>query len=152
METMEKQLVIFKLENEEFGVDIASVESIIKMEAVTRMPNLPAFVEGVINLRGLILPVIDLHRRFNLAEVPASKNTRIIVAILETMKVGMVVDSVSEVLRIQDDAVQPTPAMVTNVDSTFSTGIARVGDRLIILLDLASVLNNQQQSEIADLK
>jgi len=149
---MEKQLVIFKLENEEFGVDIASVESIIKMESITRMPNMPAFVEGVINLRGLILPVIDLHRRFHLAEAPASKNTRIIVAILESMKVGMVVDSVSEVLRIQDDAVQATPAMVTSVDTTFITGIARVGDRLIILLDLAQVLNKQEQSEIADLK
>jgi purine-binding chemotaxis protein CheW len=149
---MEKQLVIFKLDNEEFGVDIASIESIIKMEPITRMPNMPGFVEGVINLRGLILPVIDLHRRFHLSETPAGKNTRIIIAILLATKVGMIVDSVSEVLRIPEEAVQPLPPLVTSVDSAFITGIARVGTRLVILLDLARVLNKQEQSEISDIQ
>ena len=138
---MEKQLVIFELENENFGVDIRSVESIIKMQPITRMPQAPSFVEGITNLRGKILPVIDLRQRFGLPSQSASRESRIVVATIDSIEVGMVVDSVSEVLTIQDTDIEPTPRMVTSVDSDFIKGIAKLANRLVILLDLGMVLS-----------
>ena len=108
---MEKQLVVFELANELFGVDIGAVESIIKMQAITRVPQSPEFVEGVINLRGKVLPVIDLRLRFGLPAVEVTKGNRIMVITLGGTQVGMIVDGVSEVLSISDGDVEPPPAM-----------------------------------------
>jgi purine-binding chemotaxis protein CheW len=138
--------VIFELANEHYGVDISAVESIIKMQPITRMPHAPSFVEGVTNLRGKVLPVIDLRRRFDLPAQKDTKDSRIVVASMDGTEVGMVVDGVSEVLTIQDVEIEPTPYMVTTADSGFITGIARLDGRLVILLDLGAVLSVQEKS------
>jgi purine-binding chemotaxis protein CheW len=145
---MEQQLVIFELGEEKFGVNIAAVESIIKMQALTKVPHAPGFVEGVTNLRGVVLPVIDLRRRFGMLTQEATKETRIVVVNLEGIKVGMVVDSVSEVLTIEDKSVEPTPPMVSTVDSAFIVGIAKIEHQLVILLELEKVLSVKEKSRL----
>ena len=145
---MEQQLVIFELADEQYGLDIASVESIIKMQGITAVPQAPAFVEGVTNLRGVVLPVIDLRKRFSLPSTEKNKETRIVVVEMGDTTVGMVVDAVTEVLRISSDSIDPPSPLVTTVDSTFITGIAKVEERLIILLDLGKVLSVQEQGQL----
>ena len=146
---MERQLVVFELANEHYGVDIAAVESIIKMQAITAVPHAPAFVEGVTNLRGTVLPVIDLRKRFGLPTAEANRDTRIVVVDVNGTKVGMVVDGVSEVLRVTDEAISPPSPIVVTAASAFVTGIAKVGERLVILVDLAKVLSVEEQADLA---
>ncbi len=148
---MEKQLVVFNLAGEDYGVDIASVESIIKMQPITAIPQAPAVVEGVTNLRGFVLPVITLRKRFGLPVEEYTNNTRIIVTTVNELKVGMIVDGVSEVLRTQDQAIEPPPPMVSTINTLFITGIVKLDNRLVILLDLARVLDLAEQSELAAL-
>lgn len=138
---MEYQLVVFELGTERFGVDISAVESIMKMQSITRIPHAPSFVEGITNLRGSVLPIIDLRKRFGIDQTDTSNNTRIVIVAFGGIKVGMIVDGVSEVLTITDDVIEPPPPMVSTVDTSFITGIAKVDTRLIILLDLAKVLS-----------
>jgi purine-binding chemotaxis protein CheW len=145
---MENQIVVFELSSEYFGVEIAKVESIIKMQPITQMPHVPAFVEGVTNLRGKVLPVIDLRKRFGLPPQQADRNSRIIVVSVDQTEVGMIVDGVSEVLAIPEGAVEAAPAIASSVDSAFITGIAKLDNRLVILLDLARVLSTKEQSAI----
>lgn len=147
---MEHQLVVFELANEHYGVDIAMVEGIIKMQLITAVPHAPSFVEGVTNLRGAVLPVIDLRKRFNLPPEEITKNSRIIHIVIDNIRVGMIVDAVSEVLRIPEDAIEPTPPIVTTVDSAFITGIAKLEGRLIILLDLGKALSLNEMRNLTD--
>ncbi len=149
---MEQQLVLFDLANEHYGIEIATVDGIIKMQEVVSVPHAPSFVEGVTNLRGSVLPVIDLRKRFGMPPAAASNDTRIVVVNLEsTRKVGMIVDAVTEVLTIPEDSIEPTPPIVSTIDSSFIIGIAKVDDRLVILLDLASVLNEKEKSSLKSL-
>jgi len=148
---MENQLVVFDLANEHYGVDIAAVEGIIKMQSVTAVPRAPSFVEGVTNLRGKVLPVIDLHKRFGLTGVEATKDTRIVVVEMNGTTVGIVVDAVSEVLRINPEAIEPPSPIVTTVDSAFIRGIAKTKEGLIILLDLGKVLSSREKIEVNSL-
>ena len=145
---MERQLVIFELAGEHYGMRIDTVESIVKLQNITKVPHAPEFVEGVTNLRGTVLPVIDLRKRFGLSQEEATKDSRIIVVEVNQTKVGMTVDAVTEVLRVQDENVAPPSPLVTTIDSAFITGIAKVADRLIILLDLARVLTSQEQEKL----
>lgn len=145
---MEKQLVVFDLANEHYGMDIAVVESIIKMQPITAVPRTPHFIEGVTNLRGAVLPVIDLRKRFALPVAEEDKDTRIVVVEMNEQTVGMVVDAVSEVPGVQEESIEPPPAIVTTLDSTFITGIAKDKERLIILLDLNQVLNADEQADL----
>jgi len=145
---VDQQLVSFNLANEDYGIDIASVDGIIKLQEITTVPNTPDFVEGVTNLRGSVLPVIDLRKRFGLQQVDASRDTRIVVVNMGHSKVGMIVDGVSEVLTIPESAIEPTPPMVTTVDSAYITGIAKVEERLIILVDLTKILNTVEQESL----
>jgi purine-binding chemotaxis protein CheW len=144
---MEQQLVIFELANEFYGINIAVVESIIKMQAITQLPQTPAYVKGVTNLRGSVLPVIDLRNRFDLDAREDTRQTRIIIVTMGSIKVGVVVDGVSEVLRVSDELIEPLPPMVNSVNSVFLKGIVRLENRLIILLELGKVLDlNEQQA------
>ena len=143
---MELQLVIFKLGNEAFGVEIATVESIIKMQAITRLPQATSFVEGIINLRGKILPVIDLRRRLNIPLTEITKDSRMVVVALAGTTVAMIVDQVNEVLRINDDIVEVPPAISQSVDSRFIEGIAKINEALVILLNLSKVLDTSETS------
>ena len=145
---MEKQLVVFDLGNEHFGVDIGAVDGIIKMQEITKVPKAPRFVEGVTNLRGSVLPVVDLRKRLNLETTESTHETRIVIVNLDHSKIGMIVDAVSEVLTVQDDVIEPPPPMVSTVDTAFITGIAKVGSRLIILLDLSRVLSLEEKAAL----
>ena len=135
------QLVTFSIGSEEFGVDILKVIEIIRTMEITKVPKAPAFVEGVINLRGLVIPIIDLRRRFGLAEKAGDSDTRIIVIEINGMSVGFVVDSVSEGLRIPANTVEPAPPVVAGVDSDYISGVGKLEDRLLILLDLDKLLS-----------
>ena len=135
------QLVTFSIGSEEFGVDILKVIEIIRTMEITKVPKAPAFVEGVINLRGLVIPIIDLRRRFGLAEKAGDSDTRIIVIEINGMSVGFVVDSVSVVLRIPANTVEPAPPVVAGVDSDYISGVGKLEDRLLILLDLDKLLS-----------
>ncbi len=147
---MEQQLVVFELANEFYGIDIAVVESIIKMQAITQLPQTPCYIKGVTNLRGTVLPVIDLRTRFGLASQPDTKQTRVIIVTMGKIKVGVMVDDVSEVLRVPDQSIEPLPPMVNSVNADFLKGIVRLEDRLIILLEVAKVLDLQEQQVLAD--
>ncbi len=148
---MENQLVVFDLAHEHYGVDISAVEGIIKMQAITAVPRAPQFVEGVTNLRGKVLPVIDLRRRFGLPPEEATKDTRIVVVEMNGATVGIVVDGVSEVLRVSPDSIEPPSPIVTTVDSAFIRGIAKIAERLVILLDLSKVLSADEKANLQTL-
>ena len=135
------QLVTFSTGDEEFGVDILRVQEIIRTMAITKVPKAPEFVEGVINLRGKVIPIIDLRRRFGLQSKAHDKHTRIIVIEINTMIVGFVVDSVSEVLRIPASTVEPPPPVVAGLESEYISGVGKLEDRLLILLDLDRLLS-----------
>lgn len=136
------QLVTFSIGSEEFGVDILKVIEIIRMMEITKVPKAPVFVEGVINLRGLVIPIIDLRRRFGLQDKADDSDTRIIVIEINGMSVGFVVDSVSEVLRIPVSTVEPAPPVVAGMDSDYISGVGKLEDRLLILLDLDKLLSS----------
>jgi purine-binding chemotaxis protein CheW len=135
----EFQVVICQLGDESYGLDIGSVYEIIRFAESTAVPTAPAFVDGVINLRGRIIPVMDLSSRFGLARAETTKSTRIIVAGTAGMRVGLVVDAVTEVLMVPDEAVEPTPPVASGLDSSYIRGIAKLADQLVILLDLGAL-------------
>ena len=145
------QLVTFSIGEEEFGVDILSVQEIIRMMDITKVPRAPDFVEGVINLRGKVIPIIDLRRRFGLASKEHDKHTRIIVIEINNMIVGFVVDSVSEVLRIPASTVEPPPPVVAGLESEYISGVGKLHDRLLILLDLDKLLSHADLESLGQL-
>jgi purine-binding chemotaxis protein CheW len=142
------QVVSFKLGSEEYGVDIAQVQEINRMVAVTHVPRAPQFMEGVINLRGQLIPIIDLRARFGMPRTEHTKNTRIVVTEIATKRVGMVVDSVSEVLRLPVEQIEAAPEMITGVDTEYIRGVGKIEDRLIILLDLAKIISGSEKREL----
>lgn len=146
---MEKQLVIFEIGNEHFGIDIAAVEGIVKMQEITRVPQAADYVEGITNLRGSVLPVIDLEKRFGIPPHERTRETRIVVVNMDGLKIGMIVAAVSEVLTIDDAVIEPAPAIVTTINSRFITGIARIDTRLVILLELNLVLTEVEKDQAA---
>jgi purine-binding chemotaxis protein CheW len=136
------QLVSFNLGVEEFAVDIARVQEIVRMPEITKVPHTAEFVEGVVNLRGKIIPVVDLRKRFRLSASGTSKSTRIIIVSIAGKTVGMIVDAVSEVLRLSEDAVDVAPELVTSeIDASFLKGIAKLEGRLLILLELDRIFS-----------
>ena len=143
------QLVTFSIGSEEFGVDILKVIEIIRTMEITKVPKAPPFVEGVINLRGTVIPIIGLRRRFGLADKPEDSDTRIIVIAINGMSVGFVVDSVSEVLRLQANTVEPAPPVVAGVDSDYISGVGKLEDRLLILLDLDKLLSDADLEQLS---
>lgn len=139
------QLVSFVIENEEFGIDILSVQEIIRPVAITRVPRAPAFIEGVINLRGRIVPVVDLRKRFGLPERDRDKETRIVVVELGGRVVGFMMDAVREVIRVDRGVIEPPPDLAIGIDAQYIKGVAKLDDRLLILLDLDEVLSGDEQ-------
>lgn len=137
----ELQLVSFNIGSEEFGVDILKVQEINRMVEITKVPQAPSYVEGVINLRGKVIPIIDLRKRFNLELKEQDKNTRIVVVDIAGSIMGMIVDSVSEVLRLPANTVEPPPDLVTGINSEYINGVAKLEDRLLIFLDLSKVVD-----------
>lgn len=144
------QLVSFKIGNEEFGVDILRVQEINRMMEITKVPNAPEFVDGVVNLRGRIIPVVDLRTRLSMPRVEHDSKTRIVVVELEGKTVGFIVDEVSEVLRIPKSITEPPPDMVAGIDSDYITAVGKLEDRLLILLELDRVLSTEETSQLED--
>jgi purine-binding chemotaxis protein CheW len=140
--TDETQIVVFELGDERYGLDIATVYEIIRHQPITAVPQAPGFVEGVINLRGKIIPVVNLRDRFGMAEYALTKASRIVVCDVAGTRVGLVVDGVSEVLMIAAEAIEATPDVAAGNEAAYLRGIAKLGDRLIILLDLDGLLGD----------
>lgn len=145
----ENQVVIFKLADEEFAVDICQVKEIVKIIPATVIPRSPDFIEGVINLRGQILVVIDLAKRLKLIPKPHNDKTRIIVVEVEDNIVGMIVDEVSEVLRISQDKIVRTPQIIdSDVNQKYITGVAKFDSRLLILIDLLAIFSAEEMDHL----
>ena len=142
------QLVSFHLDHEEYGLEILKVQEIIRMQGLTRVPNSPSFVEGVINLRGKVIPVVGLRKRFGLEPQAHDKDTRIVVTEVGGAILGFVVDSVSEVLRIPADTIEPAPRL-GKVNQEFISGVGKLEGRLLILLDVERIMTEQETAELA---
>ncbi len=145
----ERQMVVFTLGNEEFGVDINEVNSIIKMAPITRIPNSQDYIEGVINLRGRIIVVVDLAKKLGLPIKERDKDTRIIVIETNDTMVGMIVDHSREAIRISEDQIEPAPSLIAQkINSDYLEGVGIVGERLLILLDLSKVLSTGDMASV----
>ncbi|WKZ31838.1 MAG: chemotaxis protein CheW [Thermodesulfobacteriota bacterium] len=142
------QLVTFRLGKEEFSLDILRVQEIIRHMELTRVPKTPDFVDGVINLRGKVIPVLDLRKRFGLGSDEMTNETRIIVVEVDDKTVGLKVDAVSEVLRLPADRVEAPPEMVTGVESEYIKGVGKLDGRLLILLDVEKVLSRNEKEAL----
>ena len=142
------QVVSFKLGSEEYGVDIGQVQEINRMVAVTKVPRAPQFMEGVINLRGQLIPIIDLRTRFGMERAEHTKSTRIVVTEIGTKRIGMVVDSVSEVLRLPLEQIEEAPDMISGVETEYIRGVGKLEERLIILLDLGKIVTGTEKRDL----
>ncbi len=145
------QMVSFNLNQEVFGIDILKVQEINRMVEITRVPQAPHYCEGVINLRGKVIPVIDLRKKFEIDSREWDKDTRIVVCDVDSQQVGMIVDSVDEVLRIQNSALEPAPGIVTSVGSDYIRGVAKTGERLLIFLDIAKIAGEVNRLAVSGL-
>lgn len=141
----EQQLVVFGLGKEEYGVEITQVQEIVRLQEITKLPDTPYFVEGVVNLRGKVIPLIDLKKRFGLEVNERNTDNRIIVVNVNNNTVGVIVDYVSEVLRLSEDNIEPPPQIVKGIDKEYLRGIGKVDNRLLILLDLDKILSHEEQ-------
>jgi purine-binding chemotaxis protein CheW len=147
----EMQLVAFRVGAEEFGVDVKKVEGVISLVDITRMPRAPRFVEGIINLRGQIIAVVDLASRLGIETSERGPSTRIVVVEAQDVKVGLTVDS-PEVINIDKEDVEASPALAGgDVESSFIKGVVKLGDRLLILLDVDRVLSDEERSDIGEM-
>lgn len=145
-----RQLVVFFVAGETYGVDIHQVKEIIRVPGITRVPKTPAFVEGVVNLRGSVIPVLDLRKRFGFEAGQANDDQRIVVIEMGDQTVGMIVDSVTEVLRVDEADIGPPSPYVVSVESQYIAGIAKLDEQLIILLDVDRVLSTTEREAFTD--
>jgi purine-binding chemotaxis protein CheW len=145
------QLVSFKINEEEFGINILQVQEINRMLQITKVPNAPEFVDGVVNLRGRIIPVVDLRTRLGMPRRQADQSTRIIVVELEESTVGFIVDEVKEVLRIPKNITEPPPKMVAGIDAEYITAVGKLEDRLLILLDLEKIFSADEVKALGNI-
>lgn len=140
----EIKVIVFALANEEYGVEVEKVRTIERMMPMTRVPKTYDFVKGVINLRGVVIPVIDLRGRFDLPESEYTDNTRIIIIAINDMEVGLIVDSANDVIDVDTDSIQDPPDIVGGIRAKYLRGVAKIGERLLVLLNLEEVLNKSE--------
>ncbi len=148
----EQQLVVFGLGKEEFGIDISRVREIVRLQNITAIPQSMDFVEGIVNLRGQIVPIVDLCKRFRVVNSSSTEESarRIIVVNMAEQNIGVLVDGVSEILRIPDESIEPTPPIVASgISSDFIRGVAKVENRLIIVLDLDRIFSVEEKAVLA---
>lgn len=144
-----KQFVVFTLANESYGVDINDVREIIRLQPITKMPGTNGDIEGIINLRGNVIPVFNIKTKFNLVDGKQSSSTRIVVIEVNENILGIIVDGVSEVLRIPAEIIEKPSSMITaNISTDYIKGIARLDDKLVIILDLKQVLDNTDKVQM----
>lgn len=139
------QQVVFKLNEEEYGVDIIKVNGIEKYQEVVKVPNAPDYVEGIINLRGEVLPIYSLRKKFHLEEKSVDDETRIIVALTNDMKVGFLVDSVTEILNIEEENIDEVPKLLTGIDRKYMKSVAKINDRMVILMDADLLVTDEEK-------
>ncbi len=145
----EVQLVSFILGDETFAIDVAQVHEIVRLEKITTVPRMADFIEGVVNLRGQITTVIDMRKRFSMDSIERSVQSRIIIGEVGSFQFGMIVDAVSEVIRVSPDDIAPPPEIVTNnIDSSYLKGICKLPGNLVMLLNLDSILSEEEIAQI----
>lgn len=144
----ENQYVIFKLGKEEFGIDIMNVREIVQYQESVKVPNSPSFVEGIINYRGKVIPIVCLKKKFNMEMSLRDANTRIIVINLNDRQIGFLVDEASQTVRIDESNIDPTPDVITGVERKYITGVGKLDNRLVILIDLEKVLTDDDREKI----
>ncbi len=148
----EIKVIVFQLKDEEYGVEVNQVRSIERMQHITRVPRTPDFVKGVINLRGVVTPIIELRNRFGIDEVESNDSTRIIIVAVGDMEVGLIVDAANDVVDIPNDIIEPPPEVVGGIEVEYLRGVAKMEKRLLILLNLAKVLNPKEIKEIKSIE
>mgnify|MGYP000896140226 CR=1 FL=1 len=145
----EKQYVVFKLGKEEYGIDIMNVKEIGPYEESVKVPNTPRFIEGIINYRNRVIPIINLKRRFKLEDKGLTNDTRIIIINLNDKQIGFVVDEASQTVTLDDKNIDPAPDIISSIDKRYITGVGKLDNkRLLILIDLEKVLNDKEIDEI----
>jgi purine-binding chemotaxis protein CheW len=142
------QLVSFRLAQEEYGIEITKVQEIILMGEITRVPQTPDYIKGLINLRSSVIPIVDLRLRFGLAQEEATDETRIMVVNVAGKTIGIIVDAVSEVLRISHDQIAPPPPTVAGLGREYLTGLVKLEHRLLILLDIDKILGQEETAAV----
>lgn len=147
----ELQLVIFRLAQEEYGLPITKVQEINRLVPITKLPQTPDFMEGIINLRGRIIPVIDLRKRFQLAVADYTEDNRIIIVEVNGQTVGIIVDAVTEVVRLAAASVEPPPPSFI-IDAQYIHGVGKLDERLLILLDIDKILTSQEEIVLKQIK
>ncbi|PHV70362.1 chemotaxis protein CheW [Sporanaerobium hydrogeniformans] len=140
-----KQIVIFKLCNQEYGIDIMKVLEISSYEPVRQVPDVPKYIEGIINVRGTIYPILNLREKLHLAPHPKVEESKFILMNLESSKVGFMVDNVCEILSIAQEEVEMTPQMLRKYESKYIEGVIKKGERIILILDVDLLLNDQEE-------
>lgn len=148
----EIKVIVFALANEEYGVEVEKVKTIERMMPMTRVPKTYDFVKGVINLRGVVVPVIDLRGRFGLPEAEFTDNSRIVIIQVNDLEVGMIVDSANDVIDVDAEQIQDPPEIVGGVRAKYLRGVAKIGDRLLVLLNLKEVLNKSEIVKLEELE
>ena len=146
------QLISFEVGNEEYGLDILQVKEVIRLREITRLPKAPSFVKGIINLRGDIIPILDLRDRFGLEHQEYTNMTRVIVVDVDSKLVGMVVDAASQVVRIPADQIDPTPPIVGALSAEYIKGVGKLDERLIILLNIDRILTTEEKVELEEME
>ena len=144
----EIQLVVFKLGREEYGISILQVQEIKRITQITRVPHTPEYIKGVINLRGSVLPVIDLKKRLNLPQQVATEDARIIIVKVEEISLGMIVDAVSEVMTLSQENIDSPEAVVGSVSANYLSGVGKLDNRLLILLNLEAITGIGQEANL----
>ena len=145
-ETVGQEFLVFTLGDEEYGIDILKVQEIRGYDQVTRIANTPAFIKGVTNLRGVIVPIIDLRIKFAQPGVQYNDNTVVIVLNLEHRVVGIVVDGISDVLSLTTDQIRPSPEFAVTMSTEYLTGLGALGERMLILVDIEKLLSSDEMA------
>ena len=145
-ETVGQEFLIFTLGDEEYGIDILKVQEIRGYDQVTRIANTPAFIKGVTNLRGVIVPILDLRVKFAQEDVIYNENTVVIVLNFENRIVGIVVDGVSDVLSLSQDQIRPAPEFAVTMSTEYLTGLGSLGDRMLILVDIEKLVSSEEMA------
>jgi len=148
---MDKQYVIFKLNNEEYGMDIENVREIIVYKNCTKIPNAPKFIEGMIDIRGCVTPIINLKKRLNLDEKDDIKDQRIIIINIKEKQVGFIVDDASQVLTLSEKQIEDPPEIIMSSTREYIVGVGKVENKIILLLDLEKVLSKEEKEDISKL-
>lgn len=147
----ERKYVVFKLGEEEYAVDIMKVKEVTEYKETVKLPQTPVFVQGIINLRGDITPIINLKKRFDLSESEMQASNRVIVMNLKDKLIGFMVDEASQVITMDDSEIESAPNFTSNIDKNFIEGIGKLGDRMIIMLDLLKVLDENEKKELLEM-